>query len=150
MSSDAEPVPAQTLSAAESVLGREQLIRFRARYAELQARIIERGGEPARVEEMRVQAEALNPDSWVTVEEARKGLEQFEPKIRELRDALGLKRRRRSRRGGRRRRNAGQTTSAGLSSNSPDSPDAEAPSAPVDADAEDAADPEDKDEGGAD
>jgi hypothetical protein len=130
---DAEERPPETVSAVESVLGREQLIRFRARYAELQARIIERGGEPARVEEMRAQTEALNPDSWVTVEEARKGLEEFEPKIRELRAALGLRRRRRSRRGGRGRRGgqsihpeaggslvAGQTPTADPSSNSAD------------------------------
>jgi hypothetical protein len=101
---DAEETPPETRSAVESVLGREQLIRFRARYAELQARIIERGGEPARVEELRTQAEPLNPDTWVTVEEAQKGLADFEQKIRELRAALGLRRRRRSRRGGRRRR----------------------------------------------
>jgi len=115
-------------SAVETVLGREQLIRFRARYAELQARIIERAGEPARMEELRAKAEPLNPDSWVTVEEARKGVEEFETKVRELRSELGLKRRRRSRRGGRKRRtgqpgseSAGaQTASAGPSSNSPD------------------------------
>jgi hypothetical protein len=114
-------------SAVETVLGREQLIRFRARYAELQARIIERAGEPARMEELRAKAEPLNPDSWVTVEEARKGVEEFESKVRELRAELGLKRRRRSRRGGRKRRigqpgsesAAAQTASAGPSSNSP-------------------------------
>jgi hypothetical protein len=125
---DTEETLTVPLAAVETVLGREQLIRFRARYAELQARIIERGGEPARVEELRATAEPLNPDSWVTVEEARKGLEEFEPKIRELRAALGLKRRRRSRRGGRKRRSgqAGpeyqgvQTAAAGPSSNPAD------------------------------
>jgi hypothetical protein len=99
----------------ETVLGREQLIRFRARHAELQARIIERGGEPARVEDLRTQAETLNPDTWVTIEEAQKGLAEFEQKTRELRAALGLRRRRRSRRGGRRRRagSASQPEAAG-------------------------------------
>ena len=127
---DAEEIPKVALSAVETVLGREQLIRFRARYAELQARIIEhgeRGGDPARVEELRVQAEPLNPDSWVTVDEARAGLDQFEPKVRELRAALGLKRRRRSRRGGRRRRGGqsaaeaagAQTAAVDPASNSP-------------------------------
>jgi hypothetical protein len=91
-------------------LGREQLTRIRARYAELLARITERGGEPERVEALRAQAEALNPDTWVTDEEVRQGLESFEPKIRDLRAALGLRRRRRSRRGGRRRRGAGEPT----------------------------------------
>jgi hypothetical protein len=91
------------LPAAETVLGREQLVRVRAKYAELQARITERGGDAARVETLRAQAEPLNPDSWVTVDEARKAQGEFELKIRELRAALGLRRRRRSRRGGRRR-----------------------------------------------
>jgi hypothetical protein len=92
----------------ESIVGKEQLTRLRARYAELQARITERGGEAARVEELRAKAETLNPDTWVTREEARAGLKEFDTKIRDLRLALGLRPRRRSRRGGRRRRRAGQ------------------------------------------
>ena len=90
----------------EQNLGREQLTRLRARYAELLARITERGGDNERVDALRAQAESLNPDTWVTDEEVRQGLESFEPKIRDLRAALGLRRRRRSRRGGRRRRGA--------------------------------------------
>jgi len=101
---DVEEIPVPPPPAVDTVLGHEQLIRFRARYAELQARIIERGGEPEHVESLRTQAESLNPDSWVTEQEVRKGMEEFETKIRELRAALGLRRRRRSRRGGRRHR----------------------------------------------
>jgi len=88
----------------EQSLGREGLTRLRARYAELLARIAERGGSPERIDELRTQAESLNPDAWVTDAEVRQGIESFEPKIRDLRAALGLRRRRRSRRGGRRRR----------------------------------------------
>jgi hypothetical protein len=88
----------------EQQVGREQLTRLRARYAELLARISERGGDVERIEALRAQAESLNPDTWVTDEEVRQGIESFEPKIRDLRAALGLRRRRRSRRGGRRRR----------------------------------------------
>lgn len=88
----------------EQNLGREQLTRLRARYAELLARIAERGGDAERIEALREQAESLNPDTWVTDDEVRQGIESFEPKIRDLRAALGLRRRRRSRRGGRRRR----------------------------------------------
>jgi hypothetical protein len=88
----------------EQNVGREQLTRLRARFAELQARITERGGTPERTEALRAQAETLNPDTWVTEDEVRQGIESFEPKIRELRAALGLRRRRRSRRGGRRRK----------------------------------------------
>ncbi len=98
-----EPVPLPI----EGAVGREQLTRLRARFAELQARITERGGDPARIGALRAQAEPLNPDTWVTDEEVRQGIESFEPKIRDLRQALGLRRRRRSRRGGRRRHGGG-------------------------------------------
>jgi hypothetical protein len=102
--SEAEEKIAPPAMPVEQNLGREQLTRLRARYAELLARITERGGDAERVEALRVQAESLNPDTWVTDEEVRQGLESFEPKIRDLRAALGLRRRRRSRRGGRRGR----------------------------------------------
>jgi hypothetical protein len=91
----------------EQQVGREQLTRLRARYAELLTRISERGGDAERIDALRAQAESLNPDTWVTDEEVRQGVEAFEPKIRDLRAALGLRRRRRSRRGGRRRRGGG-------------------------------------------
>jgi hypothetical protein len=102
-------------SAPDAVIDKELLTRLRARFAELQARITERGGDAARIDELKAQAEPLNPDAWVTEEEVRKGVEEFEPRIRALRAALGLRRRRRSRRGGRRRhrgRQAGQTGTA--------------------------------------
>lgn len=92
---------------AEQNIGSEQLTRLRARFAELQARITERGGDLERIEALRAQAEPLNPDTWVTDEEVRKGVAEFEARIRDLRAALGLRRRRRSRRGGRRRRGGG-------------------------------------------
>ncbi len=98
-----EPLPMP----AEESLGTEQLTRLRARFAELQTRITERGGDLERIEALRAQAESLNPDTWVTQEEVRQGIETFEPKIRDLRAALGLRRRRRSRRGGHRRRSGG-------------------------------------------
>ena len=127
----AEELPPPSLSAIQSVVAREPLTRLRARYAEMQARITERGGDADRIEQLRGQAEALNPDTWVTAEEVGKGLEEFEAKIRDLRAALGLRRRRRSRRGGRRRHKGGQgsqpaaaggETAAALpeASNSPD------------------------------
>jgi ribonuclease E len=92
----------------EQHVGREQLTRLRARYAEMLARIAERGGDAERIEALRAQAESLNPDAWVTDAEVREGVEAFEPRIRDLRAALGLRRRRRSRRGGRRRRGGGE------------------------------------------
>jgi hypothetical protein len=99
-----EPIEAPVMP-LEQAAAPEDLTRLRARYAELLARIAERAGTPERIEALRAEAEALNPDTWVTDEEARKGLAEFGPKLREIRLALGL-RRRRSRRGGRRRRNA--------------------------------------------
>ena len=101
-----EPAPMPV----DGAVGREQLTRLRARFAELQARITERGGDAARIDALRAQAEPLNPDTWVTDEEVRQGIESFEPKIRDLRQALGLRRRRRSRRGGRRRHGGGGGT----------------------------------------
>ncbi len=91
----ARPVP------AEELVGAEGLARLRTRYAEVQARISERGGDPARIEQLRKEADALNPDAWVTLDEARQALEQTEAVFDGLRRALG--RRRRSRRGGARR-----------------------------------------------
>jgi hypothetical protein len=109
---DAEETIEPAAMPVDKNLGREQLTRLRARYAELLARITERGGEPERVEALRAQAESLNPDTWVTDEEVRLGIESFETKIRDLRATLGLRRRRRSRRGGRRRRGAGGESAA--------------------------------------
>jgi hypothetical protein len=124
---DAEEPPAGARAPIETLVAREQLIRLRARYAELQARITGLGGDPTRAEELRAQAEPLNPDSWVTSAEAKKGLEEFETRIRDLRAALGLRRRRRSRRGGRRHRgkstdHASQTTAGGSPSDPPNTP----------------------------
>jgi hypothetical protein len=87
---------------------------FRARYSELRARITERAPSPEQAEALRGRAEALNPDGWVTEDEVRKGAAGFEALLRDLRSALGLRRRRRSRRGGRRhRRGPGQGPGAG-------------------------------------
>ena len=101
--SDAEQEIDVPVMPVEQAIGREDLTRLRARYAELLARIAERGGDAARIDALRAEAEALNPDAWVTEEETRLGIAAFEPKLQELRAALGLRRRRRSRRGGRRR-----------------------------------------------
>ena len=103
-----ESEPEGSTEATGAQRGGPDLERFRARFAELQARITERAGSPERVEALRARAESLNPDTWVTADEVTKGLEEFEGKVRELRLELGL-RRRRSRRGGRRRRPAGES-----------------------------------------
>ena len=116
---DADNDMEHDLVLGDQPLGSEQLTRLRARYAELLTRIAERGGDADRIEGMRAQAESLNPDTWVTSEDVRAGLETFEQKIRDLRAALGLRRRRRSRRGGRRRRPDAATSDAPRTTEAP-------------------------------
>jgi hypothetical protein len=118
-----EPLPVESIESSE-------LVKLRARYAEISARINERGGDPERVAALRSLAEALNPDTWVTPEEVRKGQEEFEGRIRDLRSSLGLRRRRRSRRGGRRRRRPEQQAGAPTSVEPASSNDEEEPLEP--------------------
>jgi hypothetical protein len=85
-------------TAAEARLGAEALARLRARYAEVLARIAERGGDEAARAELKDRAERLNPDAWVTDEEVRNALEQYEAVFDSLRSVIGHRRRRRRRR----------------------------------------------------
>ncbi len=107
---DGETVP--HVGAVEALVGAEGLARLRVRHAEIQARITERGGDPAEVVELRRRAEALDPDTWVTKDEAQLALEHYEARLEEFRRLLGP-RRRRSRRGGRRRSGRGQRSASG-------------------------------------
>ena len=88
--------------AVAGIISHDDVARLRGRYAEVLARISQQVGDPARTDGLRLEAEALNPDSWVTPEEVRKGVESFECVERRLRDLLG--RRQRTRRGGARHR----------------------------------------------
>jgi hypothetical protein len=90
-------------------LGSEGLARLRARYAEVLARITERVPDPARQDELKAQAERLNPDSWVTDPEVTAGLEAYESVFEALRSAVGAPGRRRRRR---RRKDGGPTAPA--------------------------------------
>jgi len=87
-------------TAAHRRLGSEGVSRLRARHAEIMARISERIVDPIRRDELKSAAERLNPDTWVTDEEVRNGLEQYEAVFESLRSTLGRRRKRR-RRGGR-------------------------------------------------
>jgi len=87
----------QTAAAAQ--LGPEGLSRLRARYAEVLARISDRPLEEPVREELKARAERLNPDAWVTDDEVRQGLEQYEAVFESLRAVVGHPRRRRRRRG---------------------------------------------------
>jgi hypothetical protein len=85
-------------SAAYQRLGSEGLARLRARYAEVMARIAERPMEDAAREELKLRAERLNPDGWVTTEDVQHALEQYESVFEGLRALVGTRRRRRRRR----------------------------------------------------
>jgi hypothetical protein len=87
-------------SAAEARLGAEGLSRLRARHAEVLARISEATPDPARRDELKAQAERLNPDTWVTDSEVTAGLESYETVFESLRTAVGRRKRRRSRKPG--------------------------------------------------
>jgi hypothetical protein len=82
---------------AHARLGAEGVERLRARYAEILARISERADDAVRREELKLQADRLNPDSWVTDTEVTQGLEQYESVFASLREVIGQKRRRRRR-----------------------------------------------------
>jgi hypothetical protein len=86
----------------EALIGSEGLALLRARYAELNARLTERIADPVRREELKAQAERLNPDTWVTADEAREGLGRYEAELEAMRAVVGgpRRRRRRGRRGG--------------------------------------------------
>jgi hypothetical protein len=93
-------------TAAHARLGAEGVLRLRARYAEVLARISERIADPARREELKAQAERLNPDTWVTADEVTAGIDEYERVFEEMRAAVGGGRKRRSRRGGPRAKSA--------------------------------------------
>jgi hypothetical protein len=91
---DRPPTPAQAR------LGSEGLLRLRGRYADILAGINDRVPEGPQREELKAQAERLDPDTWVTDEEVRLGLEQYETVFESLRSVAGRRRRRRRRRPG--------------------------------------------------
>jgi hypothetical protein len=82
---------------AHAKVGAEGVQRLRARYAEILARISERTADPLRREELKLQADRLDPDAWVTGEDVVQGLEQYESVFASLREVVGQKRRRRRR-----------------------------------------------------
>lgn len=81
-------------------LGSEGMSRLRARHAEVLARISERITDPARRDELKSEADRLNPDTWVTGPEVTAGIEHYESVFESLRGVLGRGRKRRRRRGG--------------------------------------------------
>jgi hypothetical protein len=93
----ADPDARDAGSASYVRLGAEGLVRLRARYAEVMARIAERPLEEAAREELKLRAERLNPDAWVTADEVTAALEQYETVFEGLRGVIGRYPRRRPR-----------------------------------------------------
>jgi hypothetical protein len=90
------PAADAPISPAHAQLGSEGLSRLRARYAEVLAGISRRVTDPERQEVLRTAADRLNPDNWVTADEVRLGLEQYEAVLESIRSQLGRRRRRRT------------------------------------------------------
>jgi hypothetical protein len=92
-----EPVEPEREIPAHARLGAEGVARLRSRYAEVLSRLSERVTDPVQREELKVRAERLNPDSWVTDQEVVQGLEAYESTLAALQSVVGRKRRRRRR-----------------------------------------------------
>lgn len=91
--------PDDTVSAAQGRLGSEGLSRLRARHSEVLARISETVTDPVRRDELKAQADRLNPDTWVTEAEVTAGLEDYETVFESLRTVVGRRQKRRRRSG---------------------------------------------------
>jgi hypothetical protein len=87
----------EPLTAAQTRLGFEGLSRLRARHAEVLARISEKVTDDARREQLKSDAERLNPDTWVTDTEVTAGLESYETVFESLRGVVGRRRKKRGR-----------------------------------------------------
>jgi hypothetical protein len=98
LASPDEAVVRHQASAAAVRLGPEGLSRLRARHAEILARVDEKISDPVRREQLKADAERLNPDTWVTDAEVTTGLEAYETVFETLRSVIGRRRKRRRRR----------------------------------------------------
>jgi len=83
------------------------------------ARISEKITDPQRHDELKSQAERLNPDTWVTGGEVTAGLEQYEVVFESLRSVVGRRRKRRKRRSGGGQDGAQPAVDANAQPNSP-------------------------------
>jgi hypothetical protein len=134
------PISAADLAEAAATpagerLGPQGVHQLRARYADIIARLAERGPEAERQEEMRAAADRLNPDSWTSADEVTRGLEEYEAVLASLREVVGRRKRRR-RRGP---RSGAEPSAAG--------PQGAEPAEPDPADAAEAGEPDDGESG---
>jgi hypothetical protein len=114
------PHAGDAISAVETRLGTEGLSRLRGRYSEVLARISETIADAQRQDELKTQAERLNPDTWVTDAEVTAGLESYESVFESLRSVVGRRRRRRRRSGRRPQEGDRQEMRNGASGSGPD------------------------------
>ena len=106
------PVEIRALGAPVAAhIGPEDLARLRARHAELLARIERQVPDLERREVLRLEAAAVDPDTWVTADEAAQGLSELDTRYESLTKKVGG-RRRRSRRVGRKRKPRAATPAA--------------------------------------
>jgi hypothetical protein len=102
---------------SKGLLDSAVLEQLRTRYAELLTRINQRIADPVQRDVLRGEAERLNPETWVTPQEARTGLEHFEQWFEAIRAQLPQpsrhRRRRRKRGGGGNRPGPGPSEGAG-------------------------------------
>jgi hypothetical protein len=84
-----EPVARQsTHGLLDELVGREIATRLRARHAEILTRIHQKDAEPAARDQWLRQAEALDPDLWVTPEQILKGVSSADALFEKLRNSL--------------------------------------------------------------
>jgi hypothetical protein len=91
------------LPPAASRLGPDGVLRLRARYAQIVARIAEKPMDDEARAQLNARVERLNPDAWRTADEVSAALEQYETVFDSLRADVGYhppRRRRHGRNGG--------------------------------------------------
>jgi hypothetical protein len=91
---EVRPTENQPLTAAGRKLGAEGLSRLRGRHSEMLARIGDRVPDADRQAELKIIAERLNPDAWVTDADVLAGLDAYESTFESLRSVVGHRRRR--------------------------------------------------------
>lgn len=82
------PLPPTTHGLLEELVGRDIATRLRGRYAELLARIHERGFDEAVRADWLSRAEPLDPDTWLTPDAILEGVRQADARLEALRSAL--------------------------------------------------------------
>jgi hypothetical protein len=95
------PAPVETaplpdlIIAAHAILGAEGVQRLRRRYADLSARIAGRVQDEEQQQRLKEQCDRLNPDTWLSEDDVRRALEQYEAILESIRAVVGQPRRRR-------------------------------------------------------